>query len=168
MLLEQKRLMTESSWQAEYQQNPFLVGSGAIPVEKLRIIPYFDYKDVDATVVSVDKAGTEGETAGAYTAILTMHRLKDGRFLIENVIRGHWGALEREKMIKQVADYTREKLERHGVWPTVVIEIEPGSGGKESFEASLRGLAGHTVIGDKPGANRSKEVRAEPFCTERQ
>ena len=33
-LLERKRLMSEASWQAEYMQQPFLTGSGAIPIEK--------------------------------------------------------------------------------------------------------------------------------------
>jgi hypothetical protein len=36
MLLDQKRVMSEASWQAEYQGRPFLSGSGAIPIEKLR------------------------------------------------------------------------------------------------------------------------------------
>jgi len=49
---------------------------------------------------------------------------------------------------------------------TVVIEQEPGSGGKESAEATIRNLAGFTCIADKPGANRSKEVRAEPFAAQ--
>jgi hypothetical protein len=44
-----------------------------------------------------------------------------------------------------------------------VIEMEPGSGGKESAEATIRNLAGHICIADKPGAGRSKEVRAEPI-----
>jgi len=51
MLLEQKRLMTEASWQAEYQANPLLVGSGAIPIEKLRVVPFFDRKEISATVM---------------------------------------------------------------------------------------------------------------------
>ena len=49
---------------------------------------------------------------------------------------------------------------------TVVIEVEPGSGGKESAEATIRNLAGHACIGDKPGAGRSKELRAEPFAAQ--
>jgi predicted phage terminase large subunit-like protein len=49
---------------------------------------------------------------------------------------------------------------------TVVIEVEPGSGGKESAEATIRNLAGHVCIGDKPGAGRSKELRAEPFAAQ--
>jgi len=49
---------------------------------------------------------------------------------------------------------------------TVVIEVEPGSGGKESAEATIRNLAGHVCIGDKPGAGRSKVLRAEPFAAQ--
>jgi hypothetical protein len=56
MLLDQKRIMTEASWQAEYQQRPLLVGSGAIPIEKLKAVPFFDRSNVVATVMSVDKA----------------------------------------------------------------------------------------------------------------
>jgi hypothetical protein len=83
---------------------------------------------------------------------------------IENVITGHWGALEREKYIKAWADYMKNELSRYSVSFKVVLEQEPGSGGKESAEASVRNLAGHNVFLDKPGAGRSKEVRAEPFC----
>jgi phage terminase large subunit-like protein len=92
--------------------------------------------------------------------------MKSGAFVIENIIAGHWGALEREKYIKAWADYMRNELSRYGVGFKVVIEIEPGSGGKESYEATVRNLAGHNVFGDKPGAGRSKEVRAEPFCAQ--
>jgi len=144
-------------------QQPFLSGSGEIPIEKLKIIPYFNRYDVASTVMSVDKAGTEGGD-GAQTAIVVMHRIKNGTFVIENVVTGHWGALAREQHIKQWADDMRDKSSPLGIGFKVVIEIEPGSGGKESFESSVRNLAGHNVVGDKPGAGRSKEVRAEPFC----
>jgi hypothetical protein len=58
----------------------------------------------------------------------------------------------------------RDILSRLPIRFTIVIEQEPGSGGKESAEATIRNLAGHICIADKPGAGRSKEVRAEPFC----
>jgi hypothetical protein len=114
MLLEQKRMMTEASWQAEYQQRPFLSGSGAIPVEKLKVVPFFDRANVAETVMSVDKAGTEGGS-GAFTAIVIMSKMRDGTFVIEDVIRGHWAALERERIIKQWADSTRDALMRTSV-----------------------------------------------------
>jgi phage terminase large subunit-like protein len=163
MLLDQKRLMTESSWQAEYQGRPFLTGSGEIPIEKLKILPFFNPSDIASTVMSIDKAGTEGGD-GAYTAIVIMHKMNNGTFVIEHVLRGHWAALERERIIKEWADYTSDRLSRYVSRFVVVIEVEPGSGGKESAEATIRNLAGHICIGDKPGAGRSKEVRAEPFC----
>ena len=34
-LLERRKLYTESSWEALYQQNPFIVGGGIFPIEKL-------------------------------------------------------------------------------------------------------------------------------------
>jgi hypothetical protein len=162
-LLERKQLMTESSWAAEYQGHPFLTGSGDIPIEKMKTLQYFDRSEVAATVLSVDKAGTEGGD-GAQTAIVIMHRMKNGTYVIENIICGRWASLEREKYIKAWADYMRNQMSPLGAGFKVVIEIEPGSGGKESYEASVRNLAGHNVFGDKPGAGRSKEVRAEPFC----
>ena len=33
-----------------------------------------------------------------------MHKMKDGTFVIEHVLRGHWGALERERIIKEKLD----------------------------------------------------------------
>jgi predicted phage terminase large subunit-like protein len=164
MLLDQKKLMSEASWQAEYQQRPYLVGGGIIPIEKLQVIPVFDRREISSTVLAVDKAGTHGGD-GAFTAIVVMHRMKNGTFVIERVVRGRWGVLERERNIKYWADATRESLNDY--WNlTVVIEVEPGSGGKESAEATIRNLADHVCIGDKPGAGRSKELRAEPFAAQ--
>jgi predicted phage terminase large subunit-like protein len=164
MLLDQKKLMSEASWQAEYQQRPYLVGGGIIPIEKLQVIPVFDRREISSTVLAVDKAGTHGGD-GAFTAIVVMHRMKNGTFVIERVVRGRWGVLDRERNIKHLADATRESL--NDFWNlTVVIEIEPGSGGKESAEATIRNLADHVCIGDKPGAGRSKELRAEPFAAQ--
>jgi hypothetical protein len=89
-LLERKALMTESSWSAEYQGRPFLVGSGEIPIEKLKVLPFFNPSDIASTVMSIDKAGTEGGD-GAYTAIVIMHKMKNGTFVIEHVLLGGAG-----------------------------------------------------------------------------
>jgi predicted phage terminase large subunit-like protein len=90
--------------------------------------------------------------------------MKNRTFVIEHVVRGRWGVLERERTIKYWAGATRESL-KNFVWNfMVVIEVEPGSGGKESAEATIRNLADHACIGDKPGAGRSKQLRAEPFA----
>jgi len=46
----------------------------------------------------------------------------------------------------------------------VGVEQEPGSGGKESAEATIRNLAGFRAFADK--VTGSKEVRAEPFAAQ--
>jgi len=44
------------------------------------------------------------------------------------------------------------------------VEQEPGSGGKESAEGTVRGLTGYTVRIDK--VTGAKEIRAEPYATQ--
>ena len=46
----------------------------------------------------------------------------------------------------------------------IVVEQEPGSGGKESAEATIRHLRGFRVRTDR--VTGSKEVRAEPFAAQ--
>ena len=106
-----------------------------------------------------DKAGTEDD--GAYTAgVLVAHAQYKGLFYIEDVVRGQWSALEREQVIRQTAELDRQKYGHVAVW----IEQEPGSGGKESAEATVRNLAGFAVhVGRVTG---SKDVRLEPFAAQ--
>jgi phage terminase large subunit-like protein len=46
----------------------------------------------------------------------------------------------------------------------IVVEQEPGSGGKESVEFTIRNPAGFRVVPDK--VTGSKQVRAEPFAAQ--
>jgi predicted phage terminase large subunit-like protein len=162
-LLERKSLMSEPSWQSVYQGHPYLVGGGMFPVELFRTIRVFDRHEIKASVLAVDKAGTAGGD-GAYTAIVLMHKMKNGQFVIERVAHGHWSALEREIKIKQYAETDRESMRRIYSNYTIVVEQEPGSGGKESAEATIRNLAGYNVIAYKPTGD--KAVRAEPLAAQ--
>ncbi len=101
-----------------------------------------------------DKAGTAG--GGAYTAGIRM-AMKNGVYYIEDIIRGQWAAAEREKIIRQTA-------ETDGVEVRVWVEQEPGSGGKESAENTIRNLAGYIVKADR--VTGDKELRAEPFAAQ--
>jgi predicted phage terminase large subunit-like protein len=159
-LLERKKLMSQASFEAEYQQNPIVVGGGALPLDKLKTLPVMIARDqIVASVRYWDKAGTESDDA-AFTVGCLMHKLKDGRYVIEHVARGHWGALEREQFIKTWAQRD-SKLNKNY---QVIVEQEPGSGGKESAENTIRNLAGFRVSADK--VTGSKEVRAEPFAAQ--
>ncbi len=59
-LLERKKVMTQASWEAQYQQNPIVVGGGILPIEKLRVLPVWNKSDAQLSVRYWDKAGTEG------------------------------------------------------------------------------------------------------------
>jgi predicted phage terminase large subunit-like protein len=158
-LLERKMALTQASWEALFQQRPIVVGGGIFPIEKLTCISMFEKASVKRSIRYIDKAGTEG--GGAYTAMVLMHEMKNGQFVISHVTRGQWAALEREDRIKILAQLDTQ---RYGFNYEVWVEQEPGSGGKESAEATIRNLRGLVAYADK--VTGSKEVRAEPFAAQ--
>jgi hypothetical protein len=79
---------------------------------------------------------------------------------VAGLARGHQ-LVAREQIIRSTADLDWATIRKYTTNYQVVIEQEPGSGGKESAEATIRNLAGHRCIADK--VTGSKEVRAEPF-----
>lgn len=102
-----------------------------------------------------DKAGSQG--TGAYTVGVKMSRLTNGKWLVEDVVRGRWGSNERERIIRQTA-------EADGSNVVIWIEQEPGSGGKESAEGTIRGLAGFRVYAERPTGD--KVFRADPYSVQ--
>ena len=165
MLLERKRELSQASWESLYQQNPIVVGGGIFPIEKLICIPVFDRSQIVKSCRYWDKAGTEHRdgSKGAFTAGALVHKMQDNTFLIEDIKRGRWSALEREQMIKSVAASDKQSLKNKWAYE-VGVEQEPGSGGKESAEGTIRNLAGFRVFADR--VTGSKEVRAEPFAAQ--
>jgi predicted phage terminase large subunit-like protein len=158
-LLERKSLMSQAGWESVYQQQPIVVGGGMFPIEKFKIItPNYDRHDIFATVRYWDKAGTEG--GGAYTAGVLMHKLKNGQHVVEDVETGQWEAMRRESMIAQTLTADNNK------YPMTVtyVEQEPGSGGKESAEMTVRRNARYVVKADK--VTGSKEMRADPYAAQ--
>src|SRR5215831_16954013 len=126
-LLERKRAMAQASWESEYQQNPIIAGGGMFPIEKITVLSVLpDARDVVSAARYWDKAGTAG--GGAYSAGVLMLRMRDGTFVVRDVRRGQWSALDRERIIKQTAAIDRE----HYPFTKIYIEQEGGSGGKES------------------------------------
>jgi predicted phage terminase large subunit-like protein len=158
-LLERKRAMAQASWESEYQQYPIIIGGGMFPIEKITVVPERPAAgDVLSAARYWDKAGTSD--GGAYTAGVLMLRMRDGTFVVVDVRRGQWSALDREKIIKQTAAVDRELYHTTKIY----IEQEPGSGGKESAEATVRMLAGYTAQADR--VTGGKEVRADPFAAQ--
>lgn len=146
---------TLGSWAftALYQQRPLPVGGGLFRRDWLPIV---EAAPVQARRVRYwDKAGSSG--AGDYSVGVRMAKTADGLYYVEDVVRGQWSAFERSRIERQTAELDGRGVE---VW----LEQEPGSGGKESAESSIRNLAGFTVHAET--VSGSKEVRAGPLAAQ--
>jgi predicted phage terminase large subunit-like protein len=158
VLLERKSRVSSLVWNAEYQGSP-------TPAEGFRIkrawLEFYVEKGPHRArrIRYWDKAGSEGE--GAYTAGVRAALTEDGYFYIEDVKRGQWSAAEREKMIKQTAIADAQEFGSTSAVPQWV-EQEPGSGGKESAENTMKMLLGFSAFKDSPTTN--KDARLEPFA----
>lgn len=151
-----KKMMGTYAVAGQFQQRPSPRGGGMFPVANVKIMAAAPLDcDIEKSVRYWDKAGTEG--GGAYTAGVLMHKLKDGRFVVADRIRGQWQAHDREKRIKQTARIDGPPTR---VW----IEQEPGSGGKESAENTIRNLSGYVVRADR--VTGDKETRAEGYSVQ--
>lgn len=138
-------------------QDPVPLGGGMFKTDKLIIRTSIPHpSEIVATVRYWDKAATEGGD-GAYTAGVKMSKLKNGRFLVENIVRGRWATEEREATIKRYAQTDTEKCR-------IGVEQEPGSGGKESAEATIKNLAGFIAKEDRATGN--KVFRADPYSVQ--
>jgi predicted phage terminase large subunit-like protein len=142
----------------QYLQMPVPRGGGMFKVDRIKVT-----NDVPLAFKlrcrSWDKAGTAG--GGAYTAGVLMGIDYEGRTWILDVVRGRWDSAERESRIRRVAEIDGDD-------PVVVLEQEPGSGGKHSTEDTIRRLRGFRVHVVKFGGSnpQSKETRADPLSVQ--
>ncbi len=143
-------------WAALYQQRPAPREGGMFKRAWFAIVQALP---ANCTFVRYwDKAGTQG--SGARSAGVLLARTPAGRYIVVDVVKGQWSATEREAIIKQTAAMDEKLYGGVATW----AEQEPGSGGKESAENTVRNLAGYsirteTVTGDKV-------TRADPFAAQ--
>jgi len=139
-------------WFAEYQATPRQPEGNKFKRQWFQIV---NEVPVDARRIRYwDKGGSDDK--GDYTTGLLLAEYQ-GRYYVEDVVRGQWSDLKREQVMRTTA-------EMDGIAVEIWVEQEPGSGGKDSANATLRNLAGFTVH-VKP-ATASKEVRAGPFAAQ--
>lgn len=156
VLQEMKLRLGQYGYAGQVGQNPTPPGGGMFQVGKMEVLEGFlpDMR-VLHTIRYWDKAGTQD--GGAYTAGVRMSVLGNGQFVVEDVVRGQWAPVERERMIRSIA-----MSDGHGT--VIWIEQEPGSGGKESAEATIRNLAGFVVYAERPSGD--KIFRADPYSVQ--
>jgi predicted phage terminase large subunit-like protein len=156
--------MGQYGFAGQIGQNPVPPGGGMF---KVKNIPMIERMVSDPLVLEVvrywDKAGTKEaaeeskKSGGAYTVGVKMAKLKDGKYLIMDVRRGRWASEEREKIIRSTAEADGKSVK-------IYHEQEPGSGGKESAEATIRNLAGYASYADRPVGD--KIYRADPYSVQ--
>lgn len=148
-----KRVMGALAVAGQFQQRPAPRAGGFFEWENIRIV-----KAAPPLINCVrywDKAGTDG--GGAWTAGVKIGLTQEGRIIVLDVVRGQWAAGKREKAIKTTAALDGPDLP---IW----IEQEPGSGGKESAESTIKNLVGYNIRAERPTGD--KEVRAEPVAVQ--
>jgi predicted phage terminase large subunit-like protein len=96
-----------------------------------------------------DKAGTTG--GGDWSVGIKLSE-SEGTYYVEDVRRGQWAAGDREKELRQAAE-----LDGTATW--VRVEQEPGSGGKESAENTIKKLAGFNVAAVPSTTNKVERAQ---------
>lgn len=141
-------------WESLYQGSPTAPSGNRFKREWFKIV---DESPAELTRCRYwDKAATED--GGARTAGVLEGIHQDGRLFIEDVVKGQWATGTRDDIILQTAYLDRN---RRGNTVAIWVEQEPGSGGKESAQLSVRLLSGFPVYTER--VTGSKDVRLEPF-----
>lgn len=155
-LKEMEADLGQYGYAGQVGQHPTPPGGGMFKVSNYQIINALPSEVHFVQVLRYwDKAGTKG--GGKRTAGVKLIKLSNGRFIIEDVRKGQWDAETRERIILQTAEADGRNCE-------IGIEQEPGSGGKESVEASIRMLSGFVVHKDLPHGD--KIYRADPYSVQ--
>lgn len=156
MLKDLEADLGQYGYAGQIGQDPTPPGGGMFKVDQLHIVDNFPPAvNHISTVRFWDKAATVG--SGCYTAGVKMSNWGRYGWYIEDVKRGQWGTEEREDIIKSTARADGEDVM---IW----VEQEPGSGGKDSAEATVKNLAGFNADADRPRGD--KAFRAGPFSTQ--
>lgn len=168
VLEEMRRKLGEYGYASQFLQDPVPLGGGMFKIDCFKLEKESPRQMVKL-IRSWDKAGTKG--GGAYSCGVLMGIDKIGDPWIIDVIRGQWAAAEREKIIKRTAEmdasgiYVRTTKEEDAeTYVEILLEIEGGSGGKESAENTIRNLAGFHVTAVHPTGD--KEARAYAFASQ--
>jgi len=120
----------------------------AVPVGAQRV----RYGDKAATKDKTEK----GNPRGARSASVRMAR-HNGIYYVEHAHAARMNVAEREALWRSLAETDPEGTVQ---W----VEQEPGSGGKESAEATIRNLAGFSVYADR--VTGDKLLRSQPLAAQ--
>jgi predicted phage terminase large subunit-like protein len=159
VVLDEAREKGSFYYSGQFLQNPVPLGGGMFIVDRLKYVePHHCPKQWKRLVRNWDKAGTLD--GGAFTVGVLLGWDLDNRVFILDVVRFQKDSFEREKIIRSTAMADGRAV-------IIGVEQEPGSGGKESAESTVRNLIGFRVRIHRPNkADGSKAERADPFAVQ--
>jgi predicted phage terminase large subunit-like protein len=153
-VLKEKMATGQFYFAGQFLQSPVPPSGGMFKVDRITI------EEPSAKMKTVvrywDKAATKDD--GAYSAGTKVGVDVNGVIWILDCVRGQWESARRENTIKQTAQVDGLDVE-------IGVEQEPGSGGKESAQGTIRvTLVGYRVFADRPTGD--KVYRADPFSVQ--
>jgi len=148
-------------WATLYQQRPYPRDGGEFNASWFQIVN--DVPMLDVTCRSWDLAASEdhkaAQTAGVDMGFKQLGTDRSDRaYYITDIKADWWKSGRRDKEIRQTAE-TDGKLKR------IIVEQEPGSGGKTQAESIAGKLDGWAVEIVNAGSEGSKLLRAEPMAS---
>lgn len=159
VLKKMEEELGQYGYSGQVGQKPVPPGGGMFQVDRFVVSESVSHlmmpHDVVQTVRYWDKAGTQD--GGAWTVGVKMCRTTSGKYIVLDVVRGQWATNVREGIIRSTA-------EADGPYVKIYMEQEPGSGGKESAESTIRNLSGFVVEADRPTGD--KVFRADPYSVQ--
>jgi predicted phage terminase large subunit-like protein len=156
-VLEEAKNEGQFIYAGQYLQRPVPEGGGMFHVSQFRYAESLPpWEQFSSVVRAWDKGGT---TTGDYTVGVRLGRTHDDHYWVLDVVRGRWNSSARENVIDGTA-------ESDGLDTLIALEKDPGAGGLESAENTMKRLQklGHRVklfpVGKSEG---DKVARADPF-----
>ena len=143
------------TWASLFQQIPSPLEGGFF---KPDMMPTIDIMPHDASTKLIrgwDFASTEGD--GDFTAGVKIGKLKDGRFVIADVVRGQWGPDDRDRALKATASADGYQCKQG-------IPQDPGQAGKSQIQYLTKELQGFRVVSSPESGEKS--TRAEPVASQ--
>lgn len=156
-VLEEEKQKGQYYFASQFAQDPVPAGGGMFKVRRIKFeTPPEKFKRLARYW---DKAGSTN-IGSAFTVGTKMGLDFEGRFWVLDVVRFQKDSFEREKEILRLAHSDGKECR-------VGVEQEPGSGGKESAEATVRALAGFRVEVHRANAAEGGKIeRADPFSVQ--
>jgi len=158
VLSDMEMTLGQYGYAGQVGQNPVPPSGGMFKPDRIQTIaPAQAYDNPFEEVVRYwDKAGTQD--GGAHSVGVKMGKLKGvNKFIVLDIKRGQWSTEIREAMIRSTAE-----ADGHSV--IIGHEQEPGSGGLESADATIRNLSGYSTYKERPTGD--KVFRADPYSVQ--